>query len=103
MYQRYHNEVYPAKLVFVSFLSHEGQMVGALRKLGFSPLQFKFDNQKPDLSKWDNLFALQSAETDSFKHYVEKLEKKITTEGITAVFQDEPLTGEETNQCKDEV
>lgn len=78
-------------------------MVGALRKLGFSPLQFKFDNQKPDLSKLDNLFALQSAETVSFKNDVEKLEKKITTEGIAAVFQDEASKEEETHQLKDGV
>lgn len=95
--------MYPAKLVFVSFLSHEGQMVGALRKLGFSPLQFKFDNQKPDLSKLDNLIALQSAETVSFKNDVEKLEKKIATEGIAAVFQDEASKEEETHQLKDGV
>lgn len=78
-------------------------MVGALRKLGFSPLQFKFDYLKPDLSKLDNLFALQSAETATFKSNVERLEKRIVTEGITAVFQDDGLVEKETHQLQDEV
>lgn len=63
-------------------------MVETLRSLGFRPLQFKFDGTRPDLSKLDNLFALQSTETTIFQDDVEKLEKRMTVEGIAAVYQD---------------
>lgn len=63
-------------------------MVETLRSLGFRPLQFKFDGTRPDLSKLDNLFALQSTETSIFQDDVEKLEKRMTVEGIAAVYQD---------------
>lgn len=82
--------MYPAKLIFVSFLpqNKQGDMVDSLRALGFCPLQFKFDGTRPDLSKLDNLFALQSTETAIFQDDVEKLEKRMTVEGIAAVYQD---------------
>lgn len=63
-------------------------MVESLRALEFCPLQFKFDGTRPDLSKLDNLFALQSTETSIFQDNVEKLEKRMTVEGIAAVYQD---------------
>lgn len=82
--------MYPAKLIFVSFLpqNKQGEMVESLRALEFCPLQFKFDGTRPDLSKLDNLFALQSTETAIFQDDVEKLEKRMTVEGIAAVYQD---------------
>lgn len=82
--------MYPAKLIFVSFLpqNKQGEMVESLRALEFCPLQFKFDGTRPDLSKLDNLFALQSTETTIFQDDVEKLEKRMTVEGIAAVYQD---------------
>nr|XP_034307490.1 uncharacterized protein LOC105347606 [Crassostrea gigas] len=90
LYKQYHDEVYPAKLIFVSFLpqNKQGEMVETMRSLGFRPLQFKFDGTRPDLSKLDNLFALQSTETSIFQDDVEKLEKRMTVEGIAAVYQD---------------
>lgn len=63
-------------------------MVESLRALEFCPLRFKFDGTRPDLSKLDNLFALQSTETSIFQDDVEKLEKRMTVEGIAAVYQD---------------
>lgn len=63
-------------------------MVESLHALGFCPLQFKFDGTRPDLSKLDNLFALQSTETTIFQDDVEKLEKRMTVEGIAAVYHD---------------
>lgn len=82
--------MYPAKLIFVSFLpqNKQGEMVESLHALGFCPLQFKFDGTRPDLSKLDNLFALQSTETSIFQDDVEKLEKRMTVEGIAAVYHD---------------
>lgn len=88
LYKRYHDEVYPAKLVFVSFLyqREEGYMVSELRKLGFSPLQFKFDNQRPDLTKLDNLFGQLSAETSIFDDEVKNMEIQIKDKGLEDVF-----------------
>ncbi|KAJ8319834.1 hypothetical protein KUTeg_001421 [Tegillarca granosa] len=88
LYKLYHDEVYPAKLVFVSFLhSHvEGFMVSQLRNLGFSPLQFKFSNHRPDLTKLDNLFGLLSTETSTFEEEVNKLEVQIKDKGLEDVF-----------------
>lgn len=45
LYDKYHKEVHPARLVFVSFLRAQhaaGQMVSSLNRLGYKPLQFKF-------------------------------------------------------------
>lgn len=80
--------MYPAKLVFVSFLyqREEGYMVSELRKLGFSPLQFKFDNQRPDLTKLDNLFGQLSAETSMFDDEVKNMEIQIKDKGLEDVF-----------------
>merc|ERR1719380_21816 len=62
LWEKYVEEVHRgAKCVFVSFLrsvTDEGQMVRALRARGFSPSQFKFDQGRPVLSKFDNLFGL---------------------------------------------
>jgi len=53
-------EVYPAKLVFVSFLDNpqnKGRMVKALENLGFDVLQFRLDGTRPDLTKMDTLLV----------------------------------------------
>ena len=71
-----------------SFLSQnsQGKMVESLRDQGFSPLQFKFDVRKPDLFKLDNVFALQSSESAKFNEDVEVFEKRMASEGISAMF-----------------
>ena len=88
LYKLYHDEVYPARLIFISFLSQnsQGKMVESLRDQGFSPLQFKFDVRKPDLSKLDNVFALQSSESAKFSEDVDVFEKRMASEGIKALF-----------------
>ncbi|XP_061179409.1 uncharacterized protein LOC133188033 [Saccostrea echinata] len=93
MFKKYHDEVYPARLLFVSFLPKNSgsEMVGPLQNLGFSPIQFKFDGYRPDLTKLDNLFALQSTHSASFKDDVDKLDKRIESKGIAALFQDDEL------------
>eukprot|EP00316_Scyphosphaera_apsteinii_P000727 CAMPEP_0119318884 /NCGR_PEP_ID=MMETSP1333-20130426/47898_1 /TAXON_ID=418940 /ORGANISM="Scyphosphaera apsteinii, Strain RCC1455" /LENGTH=559 /DNA_ID=CAMNT_0007325185 /DNA_START=54 /DNA_END=1734 /DNA_ORIENTATION=- len=50
-----------AKCIFVSFLScaaHDGQMVSALKARGIVTPQFKFDQRRADLSKFDSLLGL---------------------------------------------
>jgi len=90
LFEKYYKEVYPAKLVFVSFLgqTEEGQMVQELRELGIAPLQYKFDKNRPDLSKIDHLFGLLSTETTSFDEEVDQVQKLVTAKGIKEVFKE---------------
>ena len=82
--------MYPARLVFVSFLrtQHaEGQMVSKLHKMGYEPLQYKFHQSAPDLTKLDTLFGLLSAESSSFEGQVSQVEQEIKSQGIAHVFE----------------
>ncbi len=54
LFYKYYTEVYPARIVFVSFLDNpkeKGRMVTALESLGIVPLQFRLDSKRPDLTK----------------------------------------------------
>lgn len=69
LFYRYYTTVYPARLVFVSFLDNpreKGRMVRALESLGIEPLQFRLDSRRPDLTKVDTLLGLLSAESEHF-------------------------------------
>lgn len=60
LFQKYCKEVFPAKIVFVSFLdnpSEKGRMVKALESMGIIPLQFRLDGKRPDLTKLDSLLG----------------------------------------------
>ena len=85
LYKKYHDEVFPAYLVFVSFLADQhapGKMVAELRQAGFSPMQFKFNASKPDLTKLDKLFGLLSSRTGTFEDQLTKLESDIKSQGL---------------------
>ncbi|KAK3576583.1 hypothetical protein CHS0354_011259 [Potamilus streckersoni] len=92
LYKRYHEEVYPAKLVFVSFLINqhvEGTMVRPLKDEGFNPIQFKFEGHRPDLTKLDKLFGLLSAEhTSSFEEELKQMEVEIKLKGLAQKFEE---------------
>lgn len=90
LFDKYYKEVFPARLVFVSFLPQhsEGQMVRALKDKGYSPLQFKLDDHKPDLTKLDSLIALLSLETTDFDDEVLTTEQKIKLNGLYSVFSE---------------
>ncbi len=91
LYKKYIAEVYPAQLVFVSFLPDQhapGKMATQLRQAGFSPVQFKFSAQKPDLTKLDKLFGLLSSRTGSFEEQLKDLESRIKTEGLKVLFDE---------------
>jgi hypothetical protein len=78
MYLKYYQEVYPAKLVFVSFLDNpgrKGRMVTALENMGFDILQFKLDGARPDLTKLDTLLGLLSSEGQFFVQQVLELSR----------------------------
>ncbi|XP_066264760.1 uncharacterized protein [Branchiostoma lanceolatum] len=93
LFKKYSEEVYLAKMVFVSFLrgQHaEGQMVNALKLQGFDPLQFKLDSSRPDLTKLDNLLGLLSMGSKSFDEQVTEMEELLTQKGLEAInIQDE--------------
>lgn len=93
LFDKYYKEVFPARLVFVSFLPQhsEGQMVRALKDKGYSPLQFKLDDHKPDLTKLDSLIALLSLETTDFDDEVLTTEQKIKLNGLYSVFSESNL------------
>lgn len=91
LYQKYREEVYPSKMVFVSFLRSQhavGQMVSKLEEKEIPVMQFKLDNSRPDLTKLDTLFGLLSADSGSFEDQVTAMETDITSHGISQIFQD---------------
>ncbi|KAK3092936.1 hypothetical protein FSP39_009099 [Pinctada imbricata] len=90
LYQKYYNEVYPARLVFVSFVDQTdpGQIVSELKGMGFNPLQFKFHRYRPDLSKLDSLFALLSLESNTFEDELKATDAAIKEKGLEKVFQE---------------
>ncbi|XP_071114112.1 uncharacterized protein [Haliotis cracherodii] len=90
LYKKYHDEVFPAKLVFVSFLRSQhakGQMVTGLQELGFHPLQFQLEGSRPDLTKLDNLFGLLSSDSASFKDEITEMQESIKKLGLAEVFK----------------
>ena len=90
LYKKYCEEVYPAKLVFVSFLYSQhakGQMVSEFQAEGIDVMQFVFHRSQPDLTKLDKLFGLLSAETQSFEEQIQLTQEKIGREGVGNVFK----------------
>ncbi|CAD5117276.1 unnamed protein product [Dimorphilus gyrociliatus] len=80
LYKKYAKKVFPARLVFVSFLPQhaEGKMVSALKKEKISVLQFVFNDTRPDLSKLDNLFGLLSLEGANFEDMLKKRQEELS-------------------------
>jgi len=62
LFEKYRADVHEdTELLFVSFLSNptdEGAMVRALKERGITAKQFKYDQQRPDLSKFDTLLGM---------------------------------------------
>ncbi|UJR08982.1 hypothetical protein I4U23_013232 [Adineta vaga] len=91
LFLKYRAEVYPAKLVFISFLSHQhaqGQMYSAFKAADVPDvLQFKFNRERPDLTKIDNLIGLLSTgSSTSFDNNLEPLQAEFQEKGIEAVL-----------------
>lgn len=79
LFARYHREIYPAEVVFVSFLENvnrKGRMVTALESMGFSPIQFRLDGRRPDLSKLDSLLGVISLRSGTLYSEVERIAKQ---------------------------
>jgi len=80
-----------AKLVFISFLSHQhanGQMYSQFKDANVPDvLQFKFNRERPDLTKIDNLIGLLSTGSSaSFDNNLEPLQTEFQQNGIESVI-----------------
>jgi len=85
LFYKYYTEVYPAKIVFVSFLenpSEKGRMVSSLENMGIIPLQFKLDGKRPDLTKLDSLLGLLASESSLFPKQVHETAEILKKQGI---------------------
>ena len=85
LFKKYYETVYPAKLVFVSFLKSQhqtGQMVKELKSLGMNPMQFVFNQARPDLTKLDNLLGLLSSSSVAFNDEVMGTIKELKNKGL---------------------
>jgi hypothetical protein len=88
LFMEYRKLVYPATLIFVSFLSHQhssGQMYSRFVKEKVDDvLQFKFDGRRPDLTKLDSILgSLCSKDSKSFSGYVETIESELKSKNLT--------------------
>ena len=69
LFYKYYKEIYPSRIVMVSFLENlqeKGRMVKALESFGINPIQFILDSKRPDLTKLDKLLGLLCSETNFF-------------------------------------
>jgi hypothetical protein len=101
LFAKYYREVFPAKIVFVSFLpnpSEKGRMVTALESLGIPPLQFKLDGKRPDLTKLDSLLGMLASESSFFPAQARDIAQVFKVGGwdaaIKAISQPPTLYGE---------
>jgi hypothetical protein len=90
LFQAYKKEVYPATLIFVSFLRtqhSEGQMYREMVRESVADVkQFKFNSQRPDLTKLDSILGeICSKSSVSFEGYVERVESEIKANGLDQV------------------
>jgi hypothetical protein len=94
-FKKYYDEVYKAKLVFVSFLrsTKDGIMVNAIKKVipEIEVTQFILDNYKPDLRKLDSLLNSLSMQTGLYLEQVEQLKSKIENDKDKTFFDKQIL------------
>ncbi|CAF3664773.1 unnamed protein product [Rotaria sordida] len=91
LFMKYRTEIYPAKLVFISFLSHQharGQMYSEFQSANVPDvIQFVFSGHRPDLTKLDNLLGLLSTvSSDSFDDQVGKLQNEFQQKDVESVM-----------------
>jgi hypothetical protein len=91
LFMKYREKIYPAKLVFISFLRHQhaqGQMYREFQNANVPDvIQFKFSGERPDLTKIDNLLGLLSTgSSDSFDDKVEKLQNEFQHNDVESII-----------------
>ncbi|CAF3362913.1 unnamed protein product [Rotaria socialis] len=91
LFMKYRSEVYPAKLVFISFLDNQhdqGQMYTEFLNANVPDvIQFKFNGKRPDLTKIDNLLGLLSIDSSqTFGDQLGKLQNEFEQSSIESVM-----------------
>ena len=92
-FKKYYDNVYPAKLVFVSFLqdNRDGHMVRELKKvmpnINENLVQFRLNKYKPDLRKLDDLLNVLALETDLYQEQCEMLKDKLNSSGFMDIHK----------------
>ena len=91
LFKEYRQKVYPATLIFVSFLSSQhqlGQMYGKfLDEKIEDVMQFKFSRERPDLTKLDSILgSICSRSSQSFSSYIEKIEGELKVKSLVETF-----------------
>lgn len=91
LFKKYYDEVYPARLVFISFLEQpeSGEMITMLKEHAqdISPMQFRFNINCPDLTKLDNVFGLLSSKSEGFSKQVRNAENLFRQKDITKAVE----------------
>jgi len=91
LFKKYYHEVYPARLIFISFIGQtdQGQMVKELKTVApeIKVLQFRFNGSRPDLSKLDNVFGLLSSESEAFSKELDEFSALVNEEDISLMLQ----------------
>ena len=88
MFKKYREEVSPGcRLVFVSFLRSQhaaSKMIKELKEQGTEEgiIQFRFDQNRPDLTKLDRMIGLLSADSSTFEEQVDRMKAEIDECGI---------------------
>eukprot|EP00002_Diphylleia_rotans_P016286 TRINITY_DN3170_c0_g2_i3.p1 TRINITY_DN3170_c0_g2~~TRINITY_DN3170_c0_g2_i3.p1 ORF type:complete len:542 (-),score=120.53 TRINITY_DN3170_c0_g2_i3:149-1774(-) len=73
LFDRYHKEVHPAHIAFISFLEATrpvGRMCQGLEQLGHKPLKFRLHAGQPDLSKLDSIILTLSSQCEGFEQSI---------------------------------
>merc|ERR1719468_587695 len=84
----YRKKVFPATLIFISFLrtQHDiGQMYKCFKQNDVPDvMQFKFSGQRPDLSKLDSILGMISSKSSTnFDGFIEQLETDLRTKNVS--------------------
>ena len=90
MLKRYREEVYPAKVTFISFLQDPqkpGHMTPQLKEKSIPFLQFTMNGLRPDLKKLDALLGLLASESTFFQEHALLLADEIHTHGLPHVLE----------------
>jgi hypothetical protein len=93
-FKEYSEKVYPAKLVFVSFLpdNKDGYMVRQLKKImpniEDNIVQFRLNKFKPDLRKLDDLLNVLALETDNYQEQCDLLKEQLNDTGFMDLNED---------------
>jgi len=86
LFALYRRDVFPAKLVFVSFLnpSDQGKMSTQLKKANIEHSQVRFAPNAPDLTKLDALLGMLAASSSTFDAVVLEKEKALAQASASA-------------------